>query len=105
MAGQIRIDDLNALLEAGKALDKLLNESPQIAAFADAVQQAKEPVLVVEHDRLVRAGEASKILCVNRNQISKWVHEGLLKAFYTPGSSSAKFKVSDLWKIPEVRNG
>lgn len=105
MARQIRVDDLNALLEAGKALDKLLNESPQITAFADAVQQAKEPVLVVEHDRLVRAGEASKILCVNRNQISKWVHEGLLKAFYTPGSSSAKFKVSDLWKIPEVRNG
>lgn len=105
MAAQIRVDDLNALLEAGKALDKLLKESPQIAAFADAIQQSKEPVLVVEHDRLVRAGEASKILCVNRNQISKWVHEGVLKAFYTPGSSSAKFKVSDLWKIPEARNG
>ena len=105
MAAQIRVDDLNALLEAGRALDKLLKESPAIAAFADAIQQSKEPVLVVEQDRLVRAGEASKILCVNRNQISKWVHEGVLKAFYTPGSSSAKFKVSDLWKIPEVRNG
>lgn len=105
MAAQIRVDDLNALLDAGRQLNELLKESPQIATFADAVQQAKEPVLVVEHDRLVRAGEASKILCVNRNQISKWVHEGVLKAFYTPGSSSAKFKVSDLWKIPEVRNG
>lgn len=105
MAQTIRVDDLNALLEAGRALDRLLKESPEIAAFADAVQQAKEPVLVVEHDRLVRAGEASKILCVNRNQIGKWVSEGLLTAFYTPGSNSAKFKLSDLWKIPEVHHG
>lgn len=102
MGAQIKVDDLNALLEAGRALDRLLKESPEIAAFADAVQQAKEPVLVVEHDRLVRAGEASKILCVNRNQIGQWVHEGLLKPFYTPNSNQMKFKLSDLWKIPKM---
>lgn len=102
MAAQIRVDDLNALLDAGRQLNALLKESPAIAAFADAVQQAKEPILVVEHDRLVRAGEASKILCVNKNQIGQWVREGLLKPFYTPNSPQMKFKLSDLWKIPKT---
>ena len=101
MVTQIRVSDLNALLEAGRQLNDLLKESPAITAFADALQQAKEPVLVVEQDRLVLAGEAARILGTNKVQISEYVKQGLLTPLYIAGSRCRRFRLSEIWKIPK----
>lgn len=97
----IKLDDLNALVEKGRELQQLLQASPEIAAFAEHLQQSREPVLLLEHDRLVRAGEAAAILGVNRSTIGKFVSDGLLTAYFTPGSTSRKFRISELWAIPK----
>lgn len=101
MAAQIRVSDLNALLEAGKQLNDLLKESPAITAFAEALQQSKEPILVVEQDRLVLAGEAAKILGTNKSQIGQYVKQGLLTPYYIAGSRLRRFQLSEIWKIPK----
>jgi excisionase family DNA binding protein len=97
----IKIDDLDALITKGRELKQLLQSSPEIAAFADGLRQSREPVLLMEHDRLVRAGEAASILGVNKSTIGKYVNDGLLTAYFTPGSTSRKFRISELWKIPK----
>lgn len=98
---QIRLEDLEKLIEAGEKLQKLLQQSPEIAAFAGAVQQAKEPVLLLEQDRLVMAGEAATILGTSKSHIGQLVKQGLLTPYYTPGSSYRKFRLSEVWAIPQ----
>ena len=100
MENAIKLKDLNALLEAARQLDSLLKESPEIAAFASAVKESREPVLVMPQDRLVLAHEAAKILSVNQSAISRYVREGRLVPWYIPGSSSRRFKLSDVWALP-----
>ena len=104
MAAQIRVDDLNALLEAGKALSSLLEKNPSIERFAETMAQAKEPVLVVDGDRLILAGEAASILGVNKTMISRYVKEGLLRPWIVRGSRSRRFRLSDVWSLAEVAN-
>lgn len=64
MESAIKLNDLNVLLEAARQLDSLLKKSPEIAAFAAAVKESREPVLVMPQDRLILAHEAAKILSV-----------------------------------------
>jgi hypothetical protein len=101
MAAQIKLDDLNALLEAGKALSSLLDNNPNIQAFAEIVAQAKEPVLVVDGDRLVLASEAARLLGVNKTRISHFVKEGLLRPWYLPGSTARRYRLSEVWALPK----
>ena len=100
MENAIKLKDLNALLEAARQLDSLLKESPEIMAFAEALKESRETVLVVPQDRLILANEAAKILCVNSSMISKYVREGRLKPWYIPGSSNRRFKLADVWALP-----
>lgn len=97
MENAIKLKDLNALLEVARQLDSLLKESPESTAFAEAVKESREPVLVVPQDRLIPAHEAAKILCVNP---SMYVRVGMLKPWYIPGSSSRRFKLADVWALP-----
>jgi hypothetical protein len=101
MGKMLRLDDLEAMIQKGKELQDLLRQSPEIVAFVEGIQQAKEPVLLLENDRLVRAGEAASILGVNKTSIGEFVKQGLLTPYFTPGSSSRKFLLSELWKIPQ----
>lgn len=101
MAQTLRLDDLEAMVQKGRELQNLLRQSPEIVAFVEGLQQAKEPVLLLEQDRLVGAGEAATILGVNRNSIGGYVKQGLLTPYYTPGSSSRKFRLSEVWQIPQ----
>jgi excisionase family DNA binding protein len=89
------------MIEKGKELQRLLQSSPEIVAFAKTLQQAKEPVLLLENDRLVQAGEAANILGVNKSYIGQLVKQGLLTPYYTPGSSYRKFRLSEVWSIPK----
>ena len=101
MGQTIKLDDLEMMIEKGKELQRLLQQSPEIIAFAGAVQQAKEPVLLLEHDRLVLAGEAATILGTSKSHIGQLVKQGLLTPYYTPGSSYRKFRLSEVWAIPQ----
>lgn len=96
----MKISDLDAMLEKGQKLKALLEESSAVAVFAEALRDARDPVLVLEQDRLVRAGEAAKILGINQSTINSYVREGKLTPWYTPGSHQRKFKLSDIWAIP-----
>ena len=41
MGQMIKLDDLDKMIEKGKELQRLLQQSPEIIAFSGAVQQAK----------------------------------------------------------------
>lgn len=93
MSKLVDINDIQQLLTAAKKLKKLLQESPEIAAFAEAVKDSRDPVLILENDRLIRAGEAAK------NKIGTYCRDGLLQAYYTPGSTKRKFRLSEVWSL------
>lgn len=101
MGQTLKLDDLNAMIEKGRELQMLLRQSPEIVAFAEGLQQAKEPVLLLEQDRLVLAGEAASILGTSKSTIGQFVKQGLLTPYYTPGSSFRKFRLSEIWAIPK----
>ena len=101
MAKEIRLEDLDALLAKGQELKALLESSPEIAAFAEILRENSKPVFVIPGERLVRAGEAARILGGNENTIAQYVRDGRLKAYYTPGSCHRKFMLSAVWSIPE----
>lgn len=101
MAAMISVDVLDALVERGRELQQLLHQSPELMAFAEGLRQAKEPVLLLEHDRLVGGNEAAKILRVNPSRICEYVREGRLHPYFTPGSRNRKFLLSEVWKIPQ----
>ncbi|MBR2215998.1 MAG: hypothetical protein IJ849_09600 [Selenomonadaceae bacterium] len=96
----MKLDDLDEALEKAQRLRALLTDTPALVAFAEAMHSAREPLLILEEDRLVRAGEAAKILGVNANTIGMWVKDGRLTPWYTPGNSQRKFKLSEVWAIP-----
>ena len=93
--------DIDQLLEKARNLEALLKGSPEILAFATCLAEAREPVVVLEKDRLVRAGEAASILGVNENTIGSYVKQGVLKAYQVPGCSHRKFKLSEIWALPK----
>lgn len=93
----ISVDDLDKLIEKGKELKALLEKSPEITAFAKAVADNAKPVLVVDNDRLILAGEAASILGVNKSTIGRYIDEGLLNVYYVPHSSRRRFKLSEVW--------
>jgi hypothetical protein len=91
--------DIQQLLIAAKTLKKLLQESPEVMAFAEAVKDSRDPVLVLENDRLIRAGAAAEILCCSKNKIGTYCRDGLLAAYYTPDSSQRKYRLSEVWSL------
>ncbi|MBR2214391.1 MAG: hypothetical protein IJ849_01375 [Selenomonadaceae bacterium] len=95
----MKLAELDALLEKGEKLKRLLEGNPEIAAFASALRECRDPVLVIEQDRLVRAGEAAKILGCNQNTVNGYVCMGKLTAWYTPGSTQRKYKLSEVWAL------
>lgn len=99
MSKSANIGDIQQLLTAAEKLKKLLQESPEIAAFAEAVKDSRDPVLVLENDRLIRAGEAAEILGCNKNAIGRYCRDGLLAAYYTPDSSYRKYRLSEVWGL------
>jgi hypothetical protein len=97
MSKLVDIGDIQQLLTAAKKLKKLLQESPEVMAFAEAIKDSRDPVLVLENDRLIRAGEAAEILCCSKNCIGTYCRDGLLTPYYTPGSTKRKFRLSEVW--------
>ena len=99
----ISIDGLDALLEKGRQLREILRETPEIVSFLQLVKDTggKASIVPLQEDRLIRAGEAASILCVDKGTIYRYEREGKLEAFYTDGSSQKKFWLSRVMKLPK----
>lgn len=94
---EITLDGLNTLITKAKELKKLLQENPEILEYMRLAEKFSDAaVLPIPTDRLIRAGEAAKILEVNAAKISEYADKGILRKFYVDGSSHSKFWLSDV---------
>ena len=91
------------MLAKARELQSILKETPEVLAF---LQLAKETngeaaILPMPADRLIRAGEAAKILCVDKGTIYRYEREGKLEAWRTDGSSQKKFWLKKVMALAE----
>ena len=92
---------LDAMLEKGRELKKLLGETPEILSFLQLMRDTGKPEIIpMQTDILVRAGQAATILNVDKAMIYRYVDNGLLHPYYTPPSSHMKFWMSEVKRIP-----
>lgn len=99
----INTEQLDLMIEKASALQKILEGNPSITEYLRTVKELgeKAPAVFPVSDRLVTASSAAKVLCTSVNSIYRYVAEKRLYAYYTPGSSTKKFRLSDLWKLAE----
>lgn len=94
---EISLDGLNTLIAKAKELKKLLQENPEVLEYMRLAEKFSDAaILPLPTDRLIRAGEAAKILGVNPAKISEFVDKGILKKFFVDGSSHSKFWLSEV---------
>lgn len=91
------------------ALDKLIRKAQKLQAlvadlqpFLELVRQLDGKDFTVPADRLIRASEAAKILCIDHNAIGKLVKAGLLTPLYV-NSDQQKFWLSEVMKLPQKK--
>lgn len=104
--GSMTVSDIEAMVEKGKELQKLLQETPGIIRFMELMKELGDSaaILPAKADRLIRAGEAAQILGVDKNTIYRFAKEGRLTVLYTAGSNQKKFWLSDIIRLPERRD-
>ena len=92
------------------ALDKLIRKAQKLQAlvadlqpFLELVRQLDgKEIVTVPTDRLIRASEVAKILCIDNNAIGKLVKAGLLTPLYV-NSEQQKFWLSEVMKLPRKK--
>lgn len=94
----IEMADLDALVEKGRELKALLQETPEILSYLKLVNDMsdKKVVLSGATDVLLRAGQAAKVLGTDKSTIYSYVREGLLRPKWTPNSKYMKFWLSEV---------
>ena len=97
----LNMKDLDALVSKGRELQAILTESPDILSFLQLLKDTggKAAVMPTPVDRLIRAGEAAKILCVDKGTIYRYERDGELKAYYTAGSTQKKFWAKEVMAL------
>ena len=91
----ISLEGLERLIEKGRELKKLLQENPEILEYMRLAEKFSDAVILpIPTDRLIRAGEAAKILGVNPAKISEYADKKILTKLYVDGSSHSKFWLS-----------
>ena len=94
---EISLEGLEKLIEKGRELKKLLQENPEILEYMRLAEKFSDAaVLPMPTDRLIRAGEAAKILGVNSAKISEYADKKILTKLYVDGSSHSKFWLSEV---------
>lgn len=94
---EISLDGLNTLIAKAKELKKILQENPEILEYMRLAEKFSDAVILpIPTDRLVRAGEAAKILGVNPAKISEYADKKILTKLYVDGSSHSKFWLSEV---------
>ncbi|MBR1807571.1 MAG: hypothetical protein IJ774_14445 [Selenomonadaceae bacterium] len=92
------------------ALGKFVDKAQQLREIAAEVQPFLEllknldgkDLLLKPPDRLIRAKDAAKILCVGQDTIGKLVKAGLLTPLYV-NSEQRKFWLSEVMKLPRTK--
>ncbi len=94
----IEMADLDALVEKGRELKALLQETPEILSYLKLVNDMsdKKVVLSGATDVLLRAGQAAKVLGTDKSTIYRYMREGLLHPRWTPHSQYMKFWLSEV---------
>ena len=89
--------DLATLEKYTEAAQKLQTIMQELTPYVETLKTATLP-----DDRLVRAGEAAKILGVSPNKIGTFAKAGLLTSFYTD-SNQKKFWLSQVRALPKEK--
>lgn len=99
----IKMKDLDTLITKGKELQAILRENPDIISFLRLLKELGDEaaILPAKADRLIRAGEAAKILGVSKGTIYRYEREGKLQAWHTADSSQKKFWLTQVMALPE----
>lgn len=95
----IKLAELQALVEQGEKLQRILKSDPGILEYMRLLNSMgdKKPNVIPEiADRYVRVGEAAEILAVSPRTIYDYCKAGLLDAYYTPNSNYKKFRLRDV---------
>lgn len=86
--------DLNELATFITQAQKLQDILHDIVPYIEVIKQQ------VPNDRLIRAGEAARVLGVSKSKIGHYVKAGLLKPYYTD-SEFQKFWLSEVKALPK----
>lgn len=98
---ELNLDNLNMLVAKGLELQKLLHDSPEILEYLRLIRDVdtEKGTSAIGSDRLVRAGEAAKILCVKKETIYRYAMEKILTPMYTADSTHMKFWLSEVKSV------
>lgn len=86
--------DLNELATFITQAQKLQDILHDVVPYIEVIKQQ------VPNDRLIRAGEAARVLGVSKSKIGHYVKAGLLKPYYTD-SEFQKFWLSEVKALPK----
>ena len=87
----INLDDLANFITQARKLQDILHD---VVPYIEVIKQG------MPNDRLVRSGEAARILGVSKSKIGQYVKAGLLKPYYTD-SEFQKFWLSEVKALPK----
>ena len=86
--------DLNELASFITQAQKLQDILHDVVPYIEVIKQG------MPNDRMIRAGEAARILGVSKSKIGQYVKAGLLKPYYTD-SEFQKFWLSEVKALPK----
>lgn len=89
--------DLNELATFITQAQKLQDILHDVVPYIEVIKQQ------VPNDRLIRAGEAARILGVSKSKIGHYVKAGLLTPYYTD-SEFQKFWLSEVKALPKEKS-
>ena len=101
----MELENLNQLVESAQKLQRLLKTSPEILECLRLLQNPKTVEILMPIKPDVTAGEAAKVLGVNKSAIYSAVSAKLLTPMFTPHSNIKKFWLSDVKKLAVRRCG
>ena len=99
MENFIDLKALDAAIEKTRQLKKLLTDTPELLEYLRLSKQVDKDCLLLPADRLIRTGEAAKVLCVSKGTVYHFARNKILPAYLTPGSNHLKFWLSDVKKL------
>lgn len=104
---EVNLDVLSAMVEKAERLEKLLKKNPEILEYLrllGGVDEAHKTLEVVKVDKAyVRASAAAEMLKTDRHSIYRLEAEGFLPAYYLPGCSTKRYRVEDVYAVPQRR--
>ena len=97
--------NLEELREAAEYAERIQAAAKDILPLIEALKKIEGKLIVpAPADRLIKAGEAAKILGVSKTSIGNFVKAGLLAPVYVD-SERRKFWLSDVMALPKKNPG